>query len=470
MGAVSQADLTSDVTHLIAARIQTEKYRFAAKHRTDLKLMTVEWITAIHAVWMSGKDVNLPLSEVKYRLPIFHGLRICVTNLDTPKRTEIEQLVTRHGGSYTGDLTKENTHLIAGSATGKKWEAVKAWRCDICVVGVEWLLESINRGASLDEKHFTLDLDPTVRGHASWFLSRPLPSIDKYDSVEIIDDKRKRTDGQDRQRKKLMKRMSNTSTDGLWTEILVNQPDKSLAPFIPMLPAHEEVMPRDRHIELDIPSARYRESEEVNPELTTLEMLPEELTTGIFQHRTFYIAGFGQREDLIVRDTLVSNGGIIMEEEVDGSLYLTPQNGTIPEQRARSILVTEYWLERCLTSHSFQDPASHFSSTPFCASLPIARMDQVSICISGFSGVDVVHIEKLCKLAGAIFCDTLSKDRSLLLASSRECRKFQAAKEKGTRIVKVEWLWECIRRGRMIGISEFAIDGVEGSSCRIDGE
>lgn len=464
MGAVSQADLTSDVTHLIAARLQTEKYRFAARHRTDLKLMSVEWISAIHNIWMSGKDVDLALSEKKYKLPIFHGLRICVTNLDTVTRSEIEHLVNRHGGTYTGDLTKENTHLIAGSASGKKWEAVVAWQCDICIVGVEWLSESIKRGAGLDEKYFRLDLAPSLRGQSAWFPPRPLLRADEDGDLEPLLEKRKATGGQLRQRKRLLKKMSSTTGDGLWTEILVDIPPKE-----PNIRLGEDTDSRNQ-LMLDLPTANLPDLDDVTSNLAPTNMLPDELTSGIFQSCTFYIAGFARREDQIIRNTVHSNGGTVIEQEVDGSMFITPQNGTVPTQQAQSILVTEYWLERCLTSHSLVDPTKHFTSIPFCAQLPIPRMKEISICISGYSGIDVVHIEKLCKMIGAVYCDTLTRDRSILLASSRECRKYRAAKEKGTRVVKVEWLWECIRRSKMIGISEFAIDGIEGSACRIDGK
>lgn len=466
MGAISQADLTSDVTHLIAAQLQTEKYRFAARHRTDLKLMSVGWISAIHNIWVSGRDVNLSLSETKYKLPVFHGFRISVTNLDTAKRSEIEHLVTRNGGIFTGDMTKENTHLVAGAASGRKWEAVSAWQCDICLVGVEWVSESIKRGASLDEKYFGLHLAPSMRGFQSWFPPRVIAPLDEDDDCVVPKEKRKSIDAQNRNRKRLKKMSSTTGADGLWTEILVDKLPEESSLSLDVGPN-----PNDTNRALpDVPTRGNTAVDDLLLDRTPEQILPDELTVGIFQNYNFYMNGFTPRENRILRSTINSNGGTVIEEEIDDCIYITPQNGIVPAKQARSMLVTEYWLERCLTSHSFVDPKSHFTSIPFSAELPVQRMKQISICISGYSGIDALHIEKLCKMAGAIFSDTLTKDRSILLASSRECRKYQAAKEKGTRVVKVEWLWECIRRSKMIGISEYAIDGIEGSACRIDGK
>ena len=44
LGAICRADLTIDVTHLVAADIQTEKYRYAARHRPDIILMQTSWL------------------------------------------------------------------------------------------------------------------------------------------------------------------------------------------------------------------------------------------------------------------------------------------------------------------------------------------------------------------------------------------------------------------------------------------
>lgn len=465
MGAVSQADLTSDVTHLIAARSQTEKYKFAARHRTDLKLMSVAWISACHAIWITGKDVNLPLMEEKYRLPVFHGLKVCVTNLDVGMRVQIEQLVTQNGGLYTGDLTKENTHLIAGSASGKKWEAVNSWQCDIRMVGIEWIFESVKRGASLDERYFKLGLSPDVRGQNSWYPARVVPGDSDAAELSFSNDKRRIPPAQQGQRKRLMKRASTLKDDGLWTEILKN--DTSLE--------HSLQLPKDETstelptISLDLPSGLHNLNDTDLGQMS-MNLLPEELTTGIFDGHCFYISGFPTRESSIVRQTVLSHGGEIKPQEVLGGLHVVPQNGNPPAQSEHVTMVTEFWIERCLAQHRFEEPAIHFTSMPFTSSLPIPRMQQLSICTSGFSAVESMHIEKLIRKVGAIYSDILTTGRSILLAASRDCRKYSLAKANGTRVIQVEWLWECIRRSKLVGVTEYALDGVLGSLCRIDSE
>ena len=82
MGATITLDLTTDVTHLIVGIINTPKYRFVAVNRPDVRCLLPECIEAVAASWMEGGDTDVEALEKKYRLPIFHGLKICVTNLD----------------------------------------------------------------------------------------------------------------------------------------------------------------------------------------------------------------------------------------------------------------------------------------------------------------------------------------------------------------------------------------------------
>lgn len=82
MGATIKLDLTSDVTHLIVGNINSAKYRYVAKSREDVKVLSPEWLEALRTVWMEGGDVDVAALEKEYRLPTFYGLKICLTGFD----------------------------------------------------------------------------------------------------------------------------------------------------------------------------------------------------------------------------------------------------------------------------------------------------------------------------------------------------------------------------------------------------
>lgn len=83
MGATIKLDLTSDVTHLIVGSIDSAKYRYVAKSREDVKVLSPAWLQALREVWMEGHDhVHVAALERDYRLPTFFGLKICLTGFD----------------------------------------------------------------------------------------------------------------------------------------------------------------------------------------------------------------------------------------------------------------------------------------------------------------------------------------------------------------------------------------------------
>lgn len=83
MGATIKLDLTSDVTHLVAGNTDSAKYKYVAKLREDVKVLSPGWLEALREVWMEGDD-NMDVAglERQYRLPTFFGLKICLTGFD----------------------------------------------------------------------------------------------------------------------------------------------------------------------------------------------------------------------------------------------------------------------------------------------------------------------------------------------------------------------------------------------------
>lgn len=87
MGAVHKLDLTSDVTHLIVGDSSTPKYKYVARERPDVKILTPGWIEAVRQLWIHFQDIDLHALEERHRLPVFAGLRICLTGIEECKRS-----------------------------------------------------------------------------------------------------------------------------------------------------------------------------------------------------------------------------------------------------------------------------------------------------------------------------------------------------------------------------------------------
>ena len=87
MGATIKLDLTSDVTHLVVGSTESAKYRYVAKSREDVKVLSPTWLEALRQVWMDGDDsMDMAALETNHRLPTFFGHKICLTGFDDRKR------------------------------------------------------------------------------------------------------------------------------------------------------------------------------------------------------------------------------------------------------------------------------------------------------------------------------------------------------------------------------------------------
>ena len=85
MGAQHKYDLTSEVTHLIVGEYDTPKYRYVAKERPDVKILTVGWIEAIRQLWISDKHIDLEALEAEHTLPTLASLIVCMTGFEDCK-------------------------------------------------------------------------------------------------------------------------------------------------------------------------------------------------------------------------------------------------------------------------------------------------------------------------------------------------------------------------------------------------
>ncbi|BFZ64261.1 protein kinase activating protein dpb11 [Saitoella coloradoensis] len=484
MGASYKADLTSDVTHLIAGDIMTPKYKFSAKHRLDVKLMKVEWIGAMYERWLEGEDINVEEYSEKLLLPPFLNLRICVTSLPPSDRQKLHSLITSNGGHYSPDLSKTCTHLIAASKEGKKYEYAVKW--GIKIVGQEWVRDSLVRGAALSEELYSLDLPEEERGRGAW--DKP---IEKPEGLAPA--KRKevsRVDEDEDDKPVLKKKRSQLSqsflgpaptsnktnpagaapVDDLWKDIFHMKP---LAASTPIKSRADAAWHSDDEEELDLskvhPPPVYDESG--TPALDEPEE-EKEKEKGIWYGVYFYPWGFSEEKTNILYTYLTSHGGHCVDtlsalppDKPERSFVVVSHSvpivdcPNVPSERAT--LVTEQWLERCV----------HFGRRveidDWVASRPLVRthipgMKGLTIAMTGFTGVDLLHMSKLINVLGASYSETLRRDTSALIARKPEGRKWKMAGEWGVRVLSREWVEDVARKGEVLGVGRYAMDGLGG--------
>ncbi|RWS17380.1 DNA topoisomerase 2-binding protein 1-like protein [Dinothrombium tinctorium] len=155
MCGVFSNELKTGVTHIVAYNAMSNKCR--AARGQDFKIMTDKWIDDC---WEQCKTkIFLANSNDyfrKYRLPLFAGMNICVSQLSPVDRSNVKKLVEANGGIYSGSLNlKVTTHLILMVPRGDKFESARKRR--IFILTKKWLEDSVEKGRLLKEEDYLID-------------------------------------------------------------------------------------------------------------------------------------------------------------------------------------------------------------------------------------------------------------------------------------------------------------------------
>jgi hypothetical protein len=157
MNGIYQPELEDDTNYLIATETSSNKYQRAVKK--GVLVIHPSWLLSC---WQERSFVDTP----NYVLKPFAGCIISVTGLGTGMRNMIQQLVHIFGGSFSPNLNKRCTHLIANSPAGVKYRYARSW--GIPIITVEWLFDSLKMNVCANPDNYRLG---------------PLPSLSLYSGV-----------------------------------------------------------------------------------------------------------------------------------------------------------------------------------------------------------------------------------------------------------------------------------------------
>ncbi|KAF2026883.1 hypothetical protein EK21DRAFT_73218 [Setomelanomma holmii] len=422
MGAIIKLDLTSDVTHLIVGSTDSAKYRYVAKSREDVKVLSPSWLEALREVWLEGDDnMDVAALEAEHRLPTFFGLKICLTGFDDPEqRRYIQETVNVNGAEYHGDLTKAVTHLIAATPTGKKYEHAINWRMKI--VSLEWFEQSVARGMVLEETLYDPRLPVEERGRGAWERREyPSPGLGK----------RMREDAPSLSlnpfRRKLRRSASTkmgSQSEALWagiTSASLETPQDETDDWTETSVAKQET-PHEH-----TPPPR-RESyaspdDAVPPKADPAYESPSELNAF-------------STDDL-------RRGYLVVPHDA------TVDSSTVPERAGVFSLVTNWWVERCLYGKCLVNPAVDVLSGPF-DNHSIDGFSDLIINSTAFVGIELLHVTRVVAIIGATYDEHLSAKTSVMVCNTERPneQKIKFASSKRIPAVHATWLWDCLRTGQ----------------------
>ncbi|KAK6508276.1 hypothetical protein TWF506_010372 [Arthrobotrys conoides] len=469
LGAVWKQDLTSDATHLIVGDVATQKYRYVAKQRPDVKPMRISFIEKAHEAWVATKSIPVHELEVEHAFPPFWGLRICTTNInDEKERQKIQKITEENGGTYSGDLTKQVTHLVASNPEGKKYHFAKQW--GIKIVGLEWFHQSVERGMALEEAYFSFDLPASERGQGAWIRSatgkRKLSEREGSGSS----DGRVKSDPAKRKIKRAASDRLSSGSQTLWGDIMGTKAVKldKLDEWSTNVPQRASSKAESSTTgPVDVPYVNVRTSISVSD-------LQPEIPKKMFHDKGFHVYGFDADKESRIRGIIRGFDGNtypalqdLFEAPASRYVIVVPDSyiqadcPKISDASKAVQIVTAWWLERCLHEDKFIEPDEYLLGRPM-KRHNVSGFEKMTVSVTKFDGVDYLHYTKAIGKLGAEFCEKVYKARSLLIVNSADKSKHKdkvkAAEAWGIPIVSQEWLLECISEGELIPFKKYLLN------------
>lgn len=446
MGAVHKLDLTSDVTHLIVGSIDTPKYRYVAKDRPDICVLRPDFIDAVREAWMEGDEVDVTSLQRDHALPALFGLKLCVTGFEDPNiRRQLERTICTNGATYTGDLVRQVTHLIAARPEGAKYTHAKQW--GIKVVGLKWLDDSLLRGMALDESFYSPEMPFDQQGIGAVRSSRKVNLAKRARAAEH--DVGGEKDGPRKMRRTASRRLENHSQD-LW---------KSVSEHEVQVDATELDMWNEETQTLRNDSAESPQQHRNSETSKTLHHDSSDRPEGLFTGLHVLIHGFDAKKKKMLSSFLEPNGAVVvgssksLETAADSvgcksPVLLIPyaMPSKLPAIPAGTILVTDWWLERCIHFKQFLDPQDDALSQPHANSL-VPTFQNMTISTTGFNSVDLRQTAIVVELMGATYQEQLQSSTSILVSGSKDVRRDKAlyASKHRIPVVTMEWLWTSLK-------------------------
>lgn len=428
MGADHQDDLTQDAHFLLVGDQESHKYAFAAKSRLDITFLHPQFVEHLHAQWIAGDEVDLDAVVHEFRLPAFYGQILSTSNIS--ERAPLVELIHEAGGVFDGYVNARKTNiLVTPLAKGNKYEFAR--KKGIPVVHPRWIEDSVRRGAMLELQPYhprqpeeRLGLGAVECEGGVWEV-HPTP----WKLAErVVEDQ-----------EKLFRRPKLRQTDlvtSLWNR-LTQEP-------VAMSTQDES-------------ASESAVSEPKPAKSTAKEPTPEPKQKPMFEGRKFMFAGFIKAQMKKLVTCVESHGATVVGSESQATEIIV--HVELPPDRYDSLITScdtpihTFWLiERSIYQKKFTKDV--WSS--YVPEKDLVGFADINICITGFSGVELLHVEKLISMVGARYLTIFSeKTASVLIAGSEAARKVQKAHKWQVPVVSIEWLWDSAVTSKVMDVDRY---------------
>ncbi|KAL6450684.1 rad4 S-M checkpoint control protein rad4 [Candida maltosa Xu316] len=503
LGGTNYNDLMTDVNYLIVGDRETEKYQFCIKNRSDIVFLAPEAILTVHKHWINGEDESSDLLKLEnYKLPIFAGMSVCLSRIGLstsqidhlvntvefrPKNAKYDYFTPRNllkvfyknGGEAKETLQRSQDFIITADPRGTRYNKAIEW--NVPVVHPIWIVDSVLRGGALNIEDYILTGNPSDcfdRGCNVWM------EVIKFNENHEKTPTEKVKSVEPEVKRKII---TNKNNADIWNSIMDRTKMQSKKLTRDKTWDDEDEDDDEEENETKTDNDDDDDSKPILAESKTSSTLSE---SSLFLGFNFCTLGFDDRQTDLLTKTIESFQGEFTSDVNDDSIthvVIPAQKGhksmevlkALPSELKSRItngfvhVVTEFYLERCMF---YKKIILDRWGQPMKGLIPSKK--SFRICISGFVGVELLHIQKLIEALQFEFCETLSDQRDLLILNINlfkpsfmknspklfqyKCKdiincptggslslmasknKIEAAKSWGIPVVSVAYLWEIL--------------------------
>lgn len=425
LGGVFHDDLMSVVRYLIVGSRDTDKYKYSIRCRHDVCFLGPKAVSEFYDRWMAGQDVKV--STDLERLQVFAGFEVCLARITRPPEEEVTRLMserfrkppaqaipkifpedpfleaalvkvlTKLGASVSTALSTSCNLVVATRASGKRYDIAQEWKKP--VVHPIWIFDSCLREGALCLEDYALTTEfNTYSGTTFAWKKLYLSRIAHIDMNQLLD--------RHRERLPLRKKPE------IWTSIMDS--------------AHPQLT---KEVNIDTWSeSTYSELDSKEMDVID-ERNSQEASSTLFQGLSFLPIGLTIPEQNILKDVVESHKGKVVtfsEDESITHIIMLVKNGPqtqlmllmLPSAVKRRLndksikLVTNWFIERSIFYNRICDD---MWARPMLGIVPLNT--KRTVCMTGFTGVELLHLEKLVSYLNFEFCETLNSSRDLLVVN-----------------------------------------------------
>jgi len=413
LGARVCANLTSDVTHLVARVPGSAKYHAAVQFR--MWVVRPEWLHAVREAWLAGEDhVDIDQLAIECRLGALDGLTLALTGAHAQEREALERRIEALGAHVAPKLVWDGsvTHLVCVGDDERPRR------------GLAKVLALRQPGEQTNLEHTRAALQIRLV-HGAWIddceATGVLVPEAEYDALQPLE-----ADARAARVAALTARpLERTQSAPAPKEAPAAAPESAPPPRGSLLAFSRE--------------ARFGAP-----------------PRGVLDAHTFYVDMGDEARTRRVAHVVRRAGGTVLPAGATDTADYAVGPLARPLHVAAHTYVTHHWVERCLYDNALVDPSAHVALRPATEPLPRADAAQWRVALTGIprESPDYHHTCAAIEALGGAVVEAFSRQATHLLCGP-QAQRIKVAKAAEWHIPTVDTAFlECALRGQAEGPAE----------------